>query len=693
MKKLLIPLGLLIAGSLWVGDLGAHGGTYRGPGDTVPPGAGGSGGGAGPSTGGPSAPAGPSSGGPTTGAPGAPPQAPQGGGGGPSTGGDSGADLEYWSFWWEFNKDPFLNLKEKIWSGANATGGGGFFLGEGNEEGAKDQRRPDEALIRGSIVPALLAALEKERANDIVTGCLIALAKIGDTAAEDANSEYAKTIGAFLKNAEQEIRETAAVALGILAHPSSLALLEGLMNDTKVGKDAVGSTIVDLRTRAFAAYGLGLMARRNPSPEVQQSVAKLIAESLPVATRAATPDLAVALITSFGLTSLPIAGVEPTKEAPAQAWDSVEGGLEFLLGQWRDDRMNFLMRAHLAVAMGRQLQTMAQAPDFGVYKQKVAEALLVPLDKRTGKGWPEELQQSAAFALGLVGDCDDDKLDAEIRKVLMEQTLDGQRQTRRFAMIALAKATARKGTPGEKAWAGLPDVSKHLTRRLTDGKGGDEHWAGLSIGVLGNYLSETDASVPTEMGKALHERFKKDNDADASAAFAVSLGILGLKDAQADLLERMQKTKDWTAQGYVTLGLGLMGASEAKAKIQELVKASEFKPDLLKQAAIALGLLGDNNIVPDLTEMLRNAGSLSAQAAIASALGFIGDSRSVDPLVKMLQDESLTDGARGFAAVALGIVADKEVLPWNSKIAVDVNYRASTQTLNTTDGKGVLNIL
>jgi HEAT repeat protein len=136
-----------------------------------------------------------------------------------------------------------------------------------------------------------------------------------------------------------------------------------------------------------------------------------------------------------------------------------------------------------------------------------------------------------------------------------------------------------------------------------------------------------------------------------------------------------------------------MGAAESKAKIQELVKNSEFRPELLKQAAIALGLLGDNNIVPDLTEMLRNASSLSAQAAIASALGFIGDQRSIDPLVKMLKDESLTDGARGFAAVALGIVADKESLPWNSKVAVDVNYRASTQTLNTTDGKGILNIL
>jgi HEAT repeat protein len=544
-----------------------------------------------------------------------------------------------------------------------------------------------------TIVPALLAALEKEKANDIVTGCLIALAKIGDVASESGDSEYAQVIARFLKDPSQEIRETAAVALGILAHPSSLPLLDGLFNNTQIGHDALGSTTVDQRTRAFAGYGLGLMAKRNSNPELQQKILRLIAESLPAASREAAPDLAVSLITSMGLTTPPISGAEPTKEAPANAWDSAEGALDFLIGQWTDDKLNYLMRAHLPVAMGRILQSMVGAPTFEAYKAKVAASLLLPMEKRTQKGWPEELQQSAAFAMGLVGDCDADKLDVDIRKALTEQTLDAQRQTRRYAMIALAKVGARRGTVGAEEFAGLADISKHLTRRLSDGKGGDEHWAGLAIGVLGNYLNAASASVPADMGRALHEKFQKDSDNDASAAFAVSLGILGLKDAQDDLLKRMEKVGDWTAKGYLTLGLGLMGAAEAKAKIQELVKSSEFKPDLLKQAAIALGLLGDSNIVPELTEMLRNASSLSAQAAIASALGFIGDQRSIDPLVKMLKDESLTDGARGFAAVALGIVADKESLPWNSKVAVDVNYRASTQTLNTTDGKGILNIL
>ena len=110
-------------------------------------------------------------------------------------------------------------------------------------------------------------------------------------------------------------------------------------------------------------------------------------------------------------------------------------------------------------------------------------------------------------------------------------------------------------------------------------------------------------------------------------------------------------------------------------------------------AAIGLGLLGDKQLVPDLIDMLAEARGLSSQAAISSALGFIGDARSIGPLIDMLNDSEKTDLARAFAAVALGIVADKEELPWNSKISVNSNYRANTQTLTDQAGTGILDIL
>ena len=58
----------------------------------------------------------------------------------------------------------------------------------------------------------------------------------------------------------------------------------------------------------------------------------------------------------------------------------------------------------------------------------------------------------------------------------------------------------------------------------------------------------------------------------------------------------------------------------------------------------------------------------------------------------MLFDTKVSELARAFAAVALGGVADKESLPWNSKIGTNMNYRASVETL-TNQSTGILDIL
>ena len=150
-------------------------------------------------------------------------------------------------------------------------------------------------------------------------------------------------------------------------------------------------------------------------------------------------------------------------------------------------------------------------------------------------------------------------------------------------------------------------------------------------------------------------------------------------------------------RGYICVGLGLMGATQATEQIAEIVSASKFRPELLKQAAIGLGLLGDKGAVKLLIGMFESARGLASQAAIASALGTIGDVNAVQGLVTMVRGETKTpmsDVARGFACAALGITCDKEPLPWNTKIAVDVNYRANVRTLTNPDaGDGILDIL
>ncbi|MEO0651717.1 MAG: HEAT repeat domain-containing protein, partial [Planctomycetota bacterium] len=317
MKRLLIAALAIAGGGLWVGELDAHGGTYRGPGDTVPPGGGGGGGGGGPAGGAPGGPVTGGPGGPTTGGPAVPAGGPTGGAagnGGAVTGGPQlGTDLEYWSFWWEFNKDPFLNLQAAVRGRSTTTGSSDWFVGEGTQDNASNTSGPTEQQIRGKIVPALLEALDTETNPDIVTGALIALAKIGEASGEDGSNAFEQKIAGFLADPSQEIGETAAIALGILASDSSLDVLEGLVRNSSEGQKAVGSSEVDARTQAFAGYGLGLLGSRTSDIDTKRRIASLVVELLPDADRSARQDLPAALMISMGLS--------PLEPAPAKGED------------------------------------------------------------------------------------------------------------------------------------------------------------------------------------------------------------------------------------------------------------------------------------------------------------------------------------------------------------------------------------
>jgi HEAT repeat protein len=693
MKKALLFTALLLAGSLGLQNVSiGHGGTYRGPGDTVPPGGGGGGGGgagpsgpapAGPSTGGPSGPSAPAPGGPgaTTGGPAI-------GGARPTTGSpNSGPDLTLWEFWWGFNKDGYLNLKSAIRQGI-VTGDDDFFLGTGGSKQSKNTLKPSEVSIREKIVPALKEALEKERSNDIVTGAMIALAKIGDAKNEDGASEFEQILSKFLNDSNQEIAETSAVALGILANDASVKTLEALLRDNAAGRKLVGGTEVNYRSRAFAAYGLGLIGW-NPttSNEVRRQIVDILVDILDKPD-SSTRDLKVASIVAFGLVPLEVDKGD-LSEGKAGASASRQSQIKFLKKFFEDgERNHYLVRAHAPTALARLIK------DTPAEKDAVAKILLDALGKNAKE--KDEVKQSCVLALGQIGDTDKDKLDVEIRDTLKRVSEESSEpQARYFATISLGQIGGRAGK-GEGNEDGVRDVRNMLLASLTKGKSGTRPWAGVAIGVMERAILNSSAAgqSPSSIAKdTLRIALKESTSPDQVGAYAIGCGIAKDIEAKDLLLAKLKEISDQQARGYVAVSLGLMDARDAVKPIQDIVKDSKYKPDLLKQAAIALGLLGDKELVLDLVGMLKEAKGLATQAAIASALGFIGDSRSIDPLVEMLRNKDLTATARGFAAVALGIVADKEELPWNSKISTNINYRANTSTLTDPQGTGILDIL
>ena len=219
MKRLIIA-GLSLLGSFsLIENVYAHGGQYRGPGDVVPPGAGGgrgsgpggpaTGGPGGPATRGPAGPATPGSSGPATGGP------RTGGGVGPITGGRGivlDDDLSRWEFWWEFNKDPYIRLKDAIHATTIVTGGDEFYLGATKRVASRDSLAPSLEDKMNVILPALKKAIDSTDQRDINSSCMVAMAKIG---LDHPDFKLVDVFSPRLSKNNQEIRETAALSMGI----------------------------------------------------------------------------------------------------------------------------------------------------------------------------------------------------------------------------------------------------------------------------------------------------------------------------------------------------------------------------------------------------------------------------------------------------------------------------------------------
>ena len=696
MKKFVLS-GLCCAGlvALLPETASAHGGSYRGPGDVVPPSPGGggkSGGPSGPTTGGPAGPSAPAPSGPATGGPSGPstggPSGPAGGRG-PTTGGRGvqiDDDLTSWDFWWEFNKDPFIRLKDAVQSGGPQTGSDDFYIGGTRRSDAKDSLKPTEEQIRNEILPALKKAIDSTDQRDITSSCMVAMAKIGINHPPEFN-----LIDVFtprLKKPDQEIRETAALSIGIaaIAEEKELPLLIGLALDKEAGRAAAGGSVDD-RTRSFATYGLGLMAYHHTNVKLKADAFAAMKE-LVIDKKMSNRNIKVAAINAIGL--LNIGGTSDAEKT--LLGDALQCLADYYMEPLGAGEQ--LIQAHCPTAIAKLIGRDHAFADK--YKELFAADLQEKNDKRKTKVSNDTIFQSCALALGQLARPYTDKdekncPDAKYSKLLLDQWHNHKdSQTRNFSVLSLG-------------FIGGAENLKALLKELDKGsKNQQKPWCALSLGVYSFFVHEqrkkgnsaAQAEDLSLVNEAMFTSLKATTEPSLTGALAIALGLSQTVEAADLMRERMRDNvaKEQMA-GYLAIGLALMNDGRSLEDIRNVVDQSIRRTELLQQAAIALGKLGDKRVAEQLLKHLTEGEpNLAKLSAVASALGFIGDARTVAPLKKMLFDENLGPLSRAFAAVALGGVADKEPLPWNSKIGTNMNYRASVETL-TNRSSGILDIL
>lgn len=693
MKKLVLT-GICLAGLVALPEtVNAHGGQYRGPGDVVPPAPGGgrgTGGPSGPVTGGPAGPGAPGPSGPTTpGASGPATGGPAGPAGGRAAqtgqrGVEIGDDLTRWEFWWEFNKDPFIRLKDAVHQGGPQTGSDDFYLGSTRKSDAKDSLKPTEEQIMGEILPSLKRALDdtQERDFDIISSCMVAMAKIGK---DHPDFKLFDVFKARLKASNQEIRETAALSLGIAGitgeAEAQMDLLAGLVLDNQLGRSTSGASEVNERTRSFAAYGLGLAAYSTSEVKVKRQAFEAL-KTLIEDERMSSRNLRVAAIQGMSLLNIG-SQTQEDKDLLADTLTALETFYKKKLGPGDQ-----LLQAHCPTAIAKLIGKDHEKADH--FKALFALDL-------SGKGKPKrsshDIARSCALAIGQLCHANNDKddkvnPDGDYSKLLLESYHKAKdAQTRYFSILALGQIGG--------------DLNRStLLKEFDKAKSLEKPWCSLALGVYSFFKYEeqkkTGGSTEPEstIGETLFDEFKKSKQPNTLASLAIGMGLNQYTDGADKMRDMMlAKVAQEDLAGYLCIGLALMNDTRSVEDMRGVVQASTRRPDLLKQAAVALGKLGDKRVADDLQAlMVEGEANLAKLSAIASALGFIGDQRSITPLKSMLLDKSISQLSRAFAAVALGGIADKELLPWNSKIAVNSNYRASVETL-TNRTSGILDIL
>lgn len=276
---------------------------------------------------------------------------------------------------------------------------------------------------------------------------------------------------------------------------------------------------------------------------------------------------------------------------------------------------------------------------------------------------------------------------------MIRTTRDGDALARRLAWIAIGRTGARDGA-GAARDEGLQRARAALYAGLETENGLVRPWVALGLGVLEQARSRSGEIVAPDSLRALRGALERHPSPNEAGAYCLALGLC--KDvASRERIEREAvRTQDDEFQSQAALALGLLGDRQSIEPLRRIVLEARQRPLVLRDSAIALGLLGDHELVSFLVTWLREASNLGLLSATAGALGWVGDQRAIEPLCALVESREAPDRARAFAAVALGLVCDKDLLPWNAAIARDLNWWLAPATLyDPGSGTGIIDLL
>jgi HEAT repeat protein len=473
--------------------------------------------------------------------------------------------------------------------------------------------------IREQIIPKLRQAIADDF-FDVRAAAVIALGKCGMA---DAQTD----IEGLLDDPNFRVRESAALALGILGEKDALPLLIQIMEDAPKARLRLGRQQAEIfpRTRAFAAISIGLIGARHGGLDASKALDAL-RRMIEKRQGKAHVDLEIGPIMALGLMKS-------------------RASVPMLIAVLKDKNRNALARAYAATALGKIADPSA--------RDALARALD---DKQT------QVKRSAMVALGSVIDDGDEKFNRLLRRKVKS---DSDRAVRNLGVMSLAQIGG--------------EDNRNFIYGMMKGVVMERSFAALGLGV---YFHENPGDLTRrDTAEKIHKAFRAAGSPDEFGAYALALSLMKHAAAAPSIEKRLLKGGSAEVRAHLCTALGLLDYKEAIPVVREIV-AEKGSVDLRRNAAIALGLLGDRSAVPFLEKEMRNSeNSLGVLGAVTQGLGFIGDMSAVPTLGTMVTEDD-GDNARAFAAVALGLLGDKDEIPILSHIGANENYFARSDAVS-----------
>jgi len=469
-----------------------------------------------------------------------------------------------------------------------------------------------------------------------------------------------------LRDAKQAVRAAAIVALGRIGNDDDARSLLRILHDERNPSDV----------REAAAVGLAILPPVK-DPEVRAAIrmwfAHVIAEprSLPSRTRGLCLLAAGLRARDDSMLVMQLSG-----RAAGKGFSSEEAGtLAYALGlagnpmaapelsrairkrRLGGDKLSDVGRAHAAQGLA-------------FMQDGLAVRTLVALLQSRSAG--VQSRRSAALGLGraMGSDALDDEMRERGRKSLIKALgKDKDVMVRAFCAVALGNVRDT-------------DALAALDRALTDGgRVTIKPFCALGVGL---WARNAPLAKRTRAREILRRELDGAKEPQFTAALCIAAGLATANEMRDDLLALLKrKGKPLVVRGAAAEGLGLLGSPspEVIEELESILKAGK-KPELLQDAALALGLMGRRAAAGDLARALKTTRSTAVQSRIILALGHLGHSDSVDPLLEMLNDPSETTLVREFAAVALGLMGDSREQDPLFELDAWFNFYATTRATN-----------